>query len=349
MKDKIHICNWLLTRKCNLKCSYCAITKNYKNKPSEYPDMKYYYKNEMDTEYVIKGLRKLKIHNPDMFHIFYGGEPLLRDDLPEIINFCNKENIHYTIITNNSPEVQDALDNLLLKTEYIQGLTSSVDPVFINENHKKDDQTKKSFYGMERLISLKPYIKDLVAEMTISNSTVQYLCRAVKKLSEHGINTDITFLDISKSSYYDFSNIHDKNLLVQQTPELKKQLKMIEDEKLDAHMMGTLMKKVYDSLPSNCDCKFEENIHNITVDADGSLRLCLRIRGVNTPKNVKLNDGLFTKDMKVNPFFKEMISIDKKKYCRFCQWSCIIMSKLISDGKTNINELAHLEKRIQEK
>ena len=52
--SKIRIVNWLLTRRCNLNCSYCAITKNYKNKPDEYPDIYYYHKNEMDTETIIK-------------------------------------------------------------------------------------------------------------------------------------------------------------------------------------------------------------------------------------------------------------------------------------------------------
>ena len=89
----IRIANWLLTRRCNLRCEYCAIVQNYENKPEKYPDMRHYYVNEMKTEYVIKGLHKLHIHNPDMFHIFYGGEPLLRKDLYEIINYCNEKKI----------------------------------------------------------------------------------------------------------------------------------------------------------------------------------------------------------------------------------------------------------------
>jgi len=95
--SKIHIVNWLLTRKCNLSCDYCAIVRNYKNKPKEYPDMDHYIKNEMSTNYIINMLSLFKNHNSDAFHIFYGGEPLLRKDLPEIINFCNNNSIHYTI------------------------------------------------------------------------------------------------------------------------------------------------------------------------------------------------------------------------------------------------------------
>jgi MoaA/NifB/PqqE/SkfB family radical SAM enzyme len=64
--------------------------RDYKNKPYCYPDMSYYIKNEMTTEVVINALKGFKIHNPNIFHLFYGGEPLLRPDLPDIINYCNE-------------------------------------------------------------------------------------------------------------------------------------------------------------------------------------------------------------------------------------------------------------------
>jgi len=74
----IRIANWLLTRRCNLKCSYCAIAMDYPKMPLEYPEMAHYSKYEMRTEIVLDYLERLKAHNPNMFHIFYGGEPLLR-------------------------------------------------------------------------------------------------------------------------------------------------------------------------------------------------------------------------------------------------------------------------------
>ena len=110
--SKVRIVNWILTRKCNLKCDYCAIVKDYSNKPDVYPNMSHYIKNEMPTELVIAGLRAFKVHNPHMFHIFYGGEPLLRKDLPLIINYCNDNEIAYTIISNNTKEIQTQIKRL---------------------------------------------------------------------------------------------------------------------------------------------------------------------------------------------------------------------------------------------
>ena len=129
MEDKIGIVNWLLTRRCNLSCSYCAIVKNYKGMPKEYPPMKHYLKSEMSTKFVLDALEKIQKHNPDCFHVMYGGEPMLRKDLPEIIKYCNENGIYYTIITNNTPEVQPLIENLFLQAGDIAGITSSVDPL----------------------------------------------------------------------------------------------------------------------------------------------------------------------------------------------------------------------------
>jgi len=106
----IRIANWLLTRKCNLKCGYCAIVRDYENMPCMYPNVSYYIKNEMSTNVVLSVLDRLKQHNPNMFHIFYGGEPLLRRDLPTIINYCNDNDIEYTIISNNTKEIQPQIE-----------------------------------------------------------------------------------------------------------------------------------------------------------------------------------------------------------------------------------------------
>ena len=341
--SKIRIVNWLLTRRCNLNCSYCAITKNYKNKPSEYPNMKHYHRNEMSTEYVIKGLKKFKLHNPDCFHIMYGGEPLLRSDLPDIINYCNKENIHYTIITNNSDEIQPLIENLLLKVDYISGLTSSVDPIIFNKNASKTDIVKKSTSGIEKLSQYKDIIGDRVAEITISKSNIQYIYPLVKELTEHGISSSITFIDITKSPYYDFSNVINKKELVEPSAQLADQFEKIFNDKLDVHMGKQLVKKIWDILPSELNCDIHKNLHNLTIDADGSVRLCLRIRGISTP-TLKLED-IFTENLIINPYLNFYVLKDKKLYCRKCNWTCVLMSKLIDTENINKEELIHSERR----
>ena len=339
--DKIQIVNWILTRKCNLRCEYCRLVRNYKGIPEEYPDMKHYIKNEMNVVYIIEAIKRLTYHNPDMFHIFYGGEPLLRTDLTAIINYCNRIGANYTIITNNSEHVQPELEYLLLNTDYITGLTSSVDPIIFSKE-ERGDIVEKSISGLKRLTDYKGVVKDLVAEITVDSRTIKYLYQLVSELSSHGISSSITFIDPAKSQYYDFSNVTDESLLVNPTDEVKEILNKIKDSDLDVHMKNTLIPKLIDMLPSNLDCRIEDDLNNITIDADGSVRLCLRIRGVETPK-LKIHDYI-QPNGDLHPGLKRTMIRDKKNYCRLCNWTCQIMSSITSK-KGNVDDLIHSDKR----
>lgn len=341
--DKIQIVSWLLTRRCNLHCSYCRIARNYKKAPLSYPKLVHYEQHEMKTQDVIEALKKLKQHNPNAFHIFYGGEPLLRTDLPDIINFCNKEEINYTIISNNSDEVQTAIDELLLKTDYVTGFTSSVDPIVVAGEHITTDQYKKSIDALKRFTKLKDVIKDLVAEITVTKDSISSLYDLVKMLTDMGVNSDITVVDIAKSDFYDFSNVTDKSILVPRTPEVYDILKDIIDDGLDVHMADPLLYEIFDILPSELDCEIEKDVHNLTIDADGTIRLCLRIRGVFTPGNFNINNFIL-EDGSLHPGLKLGLAKDKNFTCRNCNWTCMLMSKMISKS-VDYHELIHSYRR----
>jgi MoaA/NifB/PqqE/SkfB family radical SAM enzyme len=344
MKDKIHIVSWLLTRRCNLQCSYCGITKDPSPK-TEYPLVGDYTAKEMDTKMILSGLYEMLQHNPNMFHIFYGGEPFLRKDLHQIIRFCNDSDIHYTIITNNTQEIQPLIKKLFDKVKVVSGLTSSVDPLLYSSQSSTDDRVKKTHEGFKRLVEMKKYVKDLVAEITVSSDNVQYLYRLVKDLTNEGISSDITFVDIAHNEFYDFSNVHDSSQLVLPTEELKQMLLNIYESKLNVHLDKNFMMEIYNILPSKIDCKLEEDLHNLTVDADGTIRLCLRIRGIKTPSSFTLRNLFMGDDYILNKRLRHYQAIDKINYCNGCNWTCVIMSQMIKDSLIITDELIHKEIR----
>ena len=346
--SQIRIVNWLITRRCNINCDYCSIVKNYPDMPSEYPKMDYYIKNEMTSEVIIKALGNFKKHNPEAFHIWYGGEPTLRKDLVDIINYCNNNDIYYTIISNNTDEIQPLIKRLFEKTDYIEGFTSSVDPHGVIEGYI-DDKTWKSIQGLKRLkeIQLSGKVKDVVAEITVMYDNQHLLYDMVKHLSSEGIYSDITFVDIKKSPYYDFSNVEDHSQLVKPTWELASTLMyMYNDKSLLIHMKNMLLPAMFDTLPSNMDCGLEKGIHNITVDAEGSIRLCLRIRGTETSKLYNI-ENMFDENSKdyISSGLQNSISDDKQKYCKLCNHSCLMMSKHIDKHGDKEGELVHKDKR----
>lgn len=325
--DKIKIVNFLLTRKCNLSCEYCRISRNYE-KPDEYPTIEYYNKNEIDTDSIKNFLTKLKKHNPDIFVIFYGGEPFYRKDLSDIINFCNSNIINYTIITNNSDKVQKNIRNLIHNTKNIMGLSSSVDPIIFSD-FSNSDIYNKSISGLRNLILYKAYINDPVAEITVTQDNIKNLKNLVRKLTDNYISSSITFIDVAKSKYYDFSNITEETNLVKPTND---NIKIIEDLYLDDELNILMREELLyfkNILPSNMNCEIENDINNLTVDSDGSIRLCLRIRSVLTPELYNINN-IFMDDFSLNPLLKKSITDDKKIYCKKCNWTCMLMSKIIT-------------------
>ena len=356
--SQVRIVNWLLTRKCNLKCDYCGIVKNYRGMPKQYPDMNHYIKNEMPTQVIINALKAFKIHNPEAFHILYGGEPTLRIDLPDIINYCNENEIHYTIISNNTKQVQPMIKRLLDKVDYIQGFTSSVDPVF-NQTYsaskkrdksqlKYDDSFIKSVVGFKRLKEMQGSgkIKDVVAEITVMRHNQHFLYQLVKELSQENIYSDITFIDISKNRYYDFSNIYEETDLVRPTLALADELnKIMNDDSLLVHMKEFLLPKMFDTLPSNFDCEIDRGLHNISIDADGTIRLCLRIKGTTASKfNVtNLFDPTYPTLIAADVF--SAIKTDKKYYCKLCNHSCLMMSQYFDNTNEKVDDLIHSDKR----
>lgn len=343
----IRIVNWILTRKCNLSCDYCAIVKDYYGMPKEYPNMNHYIKNEMSTTSILNALAKFKSHNPDCFHIFYGGEPMLRKDLSEIITFCHRHDIHYTIISNNTEEIQPLVKRLVNQVGSLKGYTASIDPILVDPelSGKLTDRMRKTKQGFEFLLEMKKYCDDVVAEITVMREDQHLIYKLVKTLSEYGINSDITFIDIAKSAYYDFSNVCSDSNLIEQSPELADQfMKLLIDDTLDIHMKRNLLPAIFAILPSEMDCEIDKNLHNVTIDADGSVRLCLRIRGVEAPENVNVNE-LLDSSGQLNKVAHRLIAKDKEKYCKLCNHTCLLMSKIIDDNNLDASDLVHLDRR----
>ena len=333
-KNIIYIANLLLTRRCNLRCSYCGLVQDLEDKPDEYPDIKYYHNNEISSREWINIIKRIRKNNPKCFFILYGGEPFLYEQLYEIINYCNIEDLDYTIISNNTDVAYNRLQKLFKdkKIEYIKGYTASVDPV-IFDKEKSNDIRKKSENGLKRLIEIKQRYPrcDVVAEITVTKENIKFLNKTVQLLTKNNIYASITCIDQKKNKFYDFSSVKETDLLIEQKSNHKKifstLVKNAKNKKLLIHCPDLIM-ELYKKLPCNLYCNMDENIHNITIDSDGKIRTCLRIRGLKTPElnieNAILENGIISDN------FKFAMKEDLKVCCENCNWTCILMSQLFN-------------------
>jgi len=230
------------------------------------------------------------------------------------------------------------MEVLFDKVDYIEGFTASIDPIIYQ--NKNNDIFKKSFEGFKKLKEYSGKIKDRVAEITVTNENINYLYSLIKDLTEEGINSDITFIDISKNKYYDFSNVEDYSQLVTKNQNVRNIINEIIDSNLNVHMKEKLLPIIYNNLPSEFDCELEKDFHNMTIDADGSLRLCLRVKGYATASSFNILN-ILDEEGKINENINYFIQQDKTKYCEKCNWSCVMMSKLISEELDSSSNLVH--------
>lgn len=332
-KHKIQIANILLTRKCNLRCSYCNIVRDYIGLPEEYKKMSHFYENEHGVEDWIKVFDRIHLNNSECFFILYGGEPMVHPDIIPIVKYLKENNYPNTIISNNSTKViRDRIIEMYKQIGTIPGFTASVDPELClyldNRSTRDDDSIKKTIAGFEYLRYLKKegIADDVVAEITVSSQNIDYLYRTVKILTENDIWASITTIDDQKTNYYDFSNVSKNNPLMVQ-PDLRTRLifdEIQKDKSLKVHM-PELLDSLYDILPANMKCNIYENIHNVTIDADQTFRLCLRIEGTNVSK-INVLDGIDSNG-NITQNLIDCYKNDYFKYCHACNHTCLLMSE----------------------
>jgi len=327
--NKIQIANILLTRICNLKCEYCDIVKDYENIPSVYKKINEY--KTLSSSRWIDIIKLLKLNNPDIFFILYGGEPFLYPGLSDIIKYCNNNNVNYTIISNNTEKIQPIIEKVLKECGEFKGFTASVDPVL--SRSENNDIIKKSKSGFDNLVKYKKsgQAKDVVAEITITKDNIKYVYDTVKALSDNDIWSSITVVDIKKNEYYDFSAVTNEDQCLHHGLEEYETInKIYRDAQcgiLKIHIPEVL-NELYQILPYDYRCTLAKDVHNITIDADGTLRTCLRIKGIKTPANDIFD--YFDKDGNVEQLLLNNLSNDIEKLCEGCNWTCPMFSEHFS-------------------
>lgn len=89
--------SWEITRRCNSRCQYCSIWSNAIH--------------EQTTSQVLSIIQELSRLGTQMIH-FTGGEPLLREDIGTILDYCKSKNI-LTSMSSNGSLVPQQLDKIM--------------------------------------------------------------------------------------------------------------------------------------------------------------------------------------------------------------------------------------------
>lgn len=174
-----------LTLRCNFNCSYCY------NKNIDAA------KTELDASQWINIIENLKENHPTIKEIiFTGGEPLVRDDLEEIMQKIKSGEINYTLLTNGSL-LKDRFTTLV---PYFDNVIMSLDS--LDEKINALNRSKKGFDNIVdtiRLFSEQAPDKLVVRTVVTKNNLFDVADFNKQLATEYGIETQNNwFLPVSR-------------------------------------------------------------------------------------------------------------------------------------------------------
>ena len=323
----------LLTRKCNIHCEYCCIAGNidYADRPSEYPNGKTLKNNEVDANYWIDILTRYHKHDSGVYFILWGGEPFMDPKkLTAIVRALNRLDAGYTISTNAMKK--RAIRDFFKDIGQVHGFSVSIDPGFERDDVRvKMDEYRKSRDGFETIkyVIENRFARDPSAVMTLSSESAPFAPATMKHLIDHGVSVFLNLLSSQKNPYYDFPGKGTWHSC-EPTDETRGVFDALKEFSGKQHTTKGILDDMFAVLPENFDCEIERDLHNITIEPDGALRMCCNIRGVLSPRNrtedILDSDGKLIENGMTR--FKADIAVDKRKYCQKCALTCMMMSKL---------------------
>lgn len=299
------VVGWAITNRCNYKCKYCG---RWKKK-----------EKELSTKQVFSIIDQLRMLGCKQI-VFTGGEPLLREDMGLIVDYCKKKGLIIGINSNGSL-FRERIDEL----KKIDSLTLSLDgPEEIND-----------------LLRAKGSYRNVIdaIETAKSNNINVYLTTVV---SRQNLKYLKHMLDISKKYnifvYFQPVSILYNNKNIQEFKPFIENYKKKIDELIDIKRKGnTYLGNSINGLkhlrnwPKSKKMKCASNVR-YRIEPDGNLYTCARMVEILKPQNC------------VTLGVKEAISKTNINSCSYC-W-CARQVELNLAYSLNINAMLNLFKTI---
>jgi len=295
-----------ITRACSIKCPHCLVWKRrLETRPAEYWYRVY--------NYVWK---KIGRH----IHIsMIGGEPLEYEELEKLICLLGYENYS---ITSNSISLSEEMAERFVKCGLPNWSVSIDMPEDIG-----DVRDKAGFRAIR--IFRKLGVDDLHVTVTIYPWNVKYLRRLFGELKALYVYIEPTFASWSNAPWYD--SFPSSGLVY--TNDMVREIRLAVREELYGYEKFHGVKSMFEEdlevmLNNRWFCKYP---HSVTVDENGSMRMCRDVPG----RRVKKYDLIKAVDRWDD--YVDSWLLDKEEFCAGCNWDCMYQSNKMADVFTHIN------------
>jgi MoaA/NifB/PqqE/SkfB family radical SAM enzyme len=262
MENKVLKVEWLLTRKCDLHCSYCKIR-----------DPKSLIGEELSFSQVTDGVSAIDRMFPRVPIVFFGGEPAVLDWLPDLVAHCESIELKYAIISNGMRALGDPDFFERLIEAGISNWSVSIDSL---KGLSRGDAGIKSRAGFSSLLKFRSRgVRDLVACITVTKDNIEEVPSIIEELSRNGIWGIVTPLQVGDDTFEYSGHVP---ALQETRPEVVDRIAgvLYDMAKSGEFLMHNapeyfLHWKLY-FIQQDWKCSRKSCI---TVDADGSLKRCV--------------------------------------------------------------------------
>lgn len=169
-----HVVAWNLTRRCNLECAHCYISAG----PSETGE------GELSTAEFRRIAGEILQVNPAPMFILSGGEPLLRDDIVELVGFSFDAGATVVLGTNGTLLTGPLIDEL--KAAGLTGVAVSIeslDPTYHDRFRRGHGALADTLSAVDQLTSRQV---DFVVQTTITKGNRKELRSLVEWAAAEG-------------------------------------------------------------------------------------------------------------------------------------------------------------------
>jgi radical SAM protein with 4Fe4S-binding SPASM domain len=163
-----HVVAWNLTKRCNLRCTHCYISAG----PWETAE------DELDPEECRRVVDQLVAVNPSPMLILSGGEPLAREDLPDIVAYASGKGATVVVGTNATALTDARVRGL--KQAGISGVAVSVDSL----DEERHDAFRGSPRALERTVAALDVLRAHRIDFVVQTTATPENAREIPELVE---------------------------------------------------------------------------------------------------------------------------------------------------------------------
>lgn len=318
----------LLTRRCNLDCSYCKLTRKKMNELS--PNQ--WKRSFLNMESI--GIRTVKI---------LGGEPTIFEGIEELIRFINDNTGLRFALLSNSVMSDEKLNRLA--EAGIQGYFASVDKITdIKKNNTHSGV--KSRCGFEKLLKLRDMgVRILGANIVITKENLHDLPEMISELTENGIWSNLCPVISGNEDFWEFRSDSSDNgirLTDEDRDDIDIVMKKLVDMKRDGLKIAVPESYLLNMSGHGVDNDWKcTEMLQLRIDSDGGMMLCNDYRGNIAEKYniVDMNPELYLQ------FRKEWNEERRVFDCPGCYWSCFLNAEY--NLNRGINEFDYVDGGIK--